>query len=214
MTVLPFDVPVDPEPPEARDWLIDELAKPEYQAAQPTLFDRISQAIRDWFASLQLADVEGPPAFGLTIVLVLVAAVVVVAFLIFGLPRFNRRSAVAGTLFGDDDDRDAEAMRRAAQAAAAAGDHALATAEIFRALARGLAERGLVSTTPGTTAYGFAEHAGRVFPDAATDLAAAAVSFDDVRYLGRPGTPERYAELAALESRLRTARPRLQAAPA
>jgi hypothetical protein len=214
VTPLPFDVPVDPEPPEARDWLVDELAKPVYQAAQPTLFDRIAQAIRDWFASLQLSDVEGPPAFGLTVVLVLVVAIIVIAFLIFGLPRFTRRSAVTGTLFGEDDDRDAEAMRRAARAAADRGDHGLAIAELFRAIARGLAERGLVSVSPGTTARDFATHAGRVFPDAAVDLTQAAVAFDDVRYLGRPGTAERYAQLAALESRLRTARPRLEAATA
>jgi hypothetical protein len=213
-TLLPFDVPVDPQPPEARDWLIDELAEPVYQAAQPTLFDRISQAIGDWLASLQLGTADGPPALGLTVVIVLVAAALVVAFLVFGLPRFNRRSAVAGTLFGEDDDRDADAMRRAAQAAAGRGDYALAIAEAFRAIARGLAERSLVSTTPGTTARDFAGHAGRVFPDASAELVQAAIAFDDVRYLGRPGTAERYAEVAALESRLRSARPRLQTASA
>jgi len=30
---VPFDVPVDPDAPEARQWLADELSKPQYQAA-------------------------------------------------------------------------------------------------------------------------------------------------------------------------------------
>jgi len=206
MRSLPFDVPVDPEPPEARDWLIDELAKPIYQAAQPTLFDRIAQAIRDWLNSLQFGEVQGPPALGLGAVVIGVVVALVVAFLIFGLPRFNRRSRVTGSLFGEDDERTAERMRRDAEAAASRGDWATAIAEAFRALARGLAERTIVTTTPGTTARDFAVRAGVAFPDSASALAAAAVVFDDVRYLGRPGDARQYAELAALESRLRTAK--------
>jgi len=62
--MLPWDVPVDPEPPEARQWLVDGLSKPQYQAAKPTLFDQIAKAISDWFSSLQIGTVEGPPAFG------------------------------------------------------------------------------------------------------------------------------------------------------
>ncbi|MFZ2964056.1 MAG: DUF4129 domain-containing protein, partial [Rhodoglobus sp.] len=125
----PFDVPVDPEPPEATEWLIEELAKPVYQAAQPTLFDRVAKAIGDWLNSLQFGSVEGPPAFGLGLVAVLVVAALVVAFLIFGMPRLNRRSAVTGALFGDDDDRTAARIRQDAEAAARRGDFGTAIAE-------------------------------------------------------------------------------------
>ena len=45
MLVLPFDVPVDPDAPEARDWLLDELSKQQYQAAKPTFIDLIAQQI-------------------------------------------------------------------------------------------------------------------------------------------------------------------------
>ena len=45
--MLPWHVPVDPEPPEARQWLVDELSKPQYQAAKPTLFDQIAKAISE-----------------------------------------------------------------------------------------------------------------------------------------------------------------------
>jgi len=211
---LARDVPVDPTPPEAQQWIVDELSKPVYQAAQPTLFDRISKAISDWLSSLTLGDAQGPPGLGLGVVVVLVAAAIVVAILIFGLPRLNRRSGVSGSLFGEDDARDAAAMRRDAAAAAARGDHTTAVAEQFRAIARGLAERLLVTVTPGTTASGFAARAGDVFPAERARLGAASVVFDGVRYLGREGTAEEYRELVALDDGLRAAKARLEGVPA
>lgn len=209
MIGLPFDVPVDPEPPEARDWLIDELSKPVYQSAKPTLFDRVAAAIRDWIESLQFGDVQGPPAFGLGVIVALVAGALIVAFLIFGLPRINRRSSVAGSLFGEDDVRTAVMMRSDAETAARGGDYSAAVVEMFRAIARGLAERTIVTTTPGTTATGFATRAGDLFPLLAPQLASAATVFDEVRYLGRTGTAEQYRVIAALESELRATRPEL-----
>lgn len=199
------DVPVEPEPDEAREWLITELSKPSYQAAQPTLLDRISQAIGEWFNSLTLPD--GPPGAGLAVVLGLVVAGIVIALLIFGLPRLNRRSRVTGALFGDDDDRDAATMRRDAAAAAARGDHTLAVAEQFRAIARELAERLVVTTFPGTTARGFAQQAGTVFAAEQTRLFEAAVVFDAVRYLGAAGTAAQYDELVSLDTELRSLKP-------
>lgn len=197
------DVPVDPEPDDAREWLIDELSKPPYQAAQPTLLDRISQAVADWFTSLTLPD--APPGSGLGVVLLVIAAAIVLALLIFGLPRLNRRSRVTGALFGDDDARDAATMRRDAAAAAARGDHTLAVAEQFRAIARGLAERVVVTTFPGTTARGFAQQAGLVFTPQQDRLVDAAIVFDGVRYLGETGTAAQYADLVALDDELRSA---------
>ena len=97
------------------------------------------------------------------------AAALVVAFLIFGVPRLNRRSRVAGVLFGEDDDRGSADMRRDAAAAASRGDYATAIAELFRALARGLAERTIVTVTPGTTARGFAGRADRFVAARADD---------------------------------------------
>lgn len=207
---VPWDVPVDPPPPEARDWLIDELSKPQYQAAKPTLFDQIAQAIGDWLASLRLGNLEGPPAFGFGIIIVLVVAALVVAFLIFGLPRLNRRSSVAGVLFGEDDQRSAATMRADAAAAADRGDYATGIAELFRAIARGLSERGIVTVSPGTTGRGFAAAAGARFPQFDTRLFAAAVAFDEVRYLGLSGSILTYETIVTLESELRAVR----AAPA
>ncbi len=211
---LPFDVPVDPDAPDAQQWLIDELSKPVYQAAKPTLFDRVAKAIGDWLNSLQFGTLQGPPAFGIGVVVILIVIGLVVAFLIFGVPRLNRGSAVAGSLFGEDDARDAARIRRDAEAAARADDYSTAVVEMFRAIARGLAERTIVTTSPGTTARDFASRAGAAFPPLADRLAASAGAFDDVRYLGRVGTSDQFESIAALENDLRLSRPVLEAAPA
>jgi hypothetical protein len=103
-------------------------------------------------------------------------------------------------------------MRRAAERAAAAGDYTTAIAELFRSIARGLAERTLVATFPGTTARAFARRAAIVFPAEADALTTAALDFDGVRYLERTGTPEQWATMVSLEQRLRSARPAAGAA--
>ncbi|HEX7835245.1 MAG TPA: DUF4129 domain-containing protein, partial [Pseudolysinimonas sp.] len=82
-----------------------------------------------------------------------------------------------------------------------------AVAELFRSIARGLAERTIVTTYPGTTARTFARQAAAVFPAEAEPLAAAALDFDGVRYLERTGTAEQWAAMVGLEKRLRAARP-------
>ena len=207
----PASVPVDPDAQQARDWLVDELAKPDYRAAQPTWFDRLSSAVSDWLQSLTIGAAGGPPGIGVLIVVLVVVAAVVIAFLVFGLPRLNRRSAVTGSLFGDDDARDAATIRQSAESAAAAGDYTVAVAEMFRATARGLAERTVLTTSPGTTAHDFAVRAATAFPDHRAPLADAATAFDGVRYLGRVGTSDQYEAMAALEASLRAARPVLEA---
>jgi uncharacterized protein DUF4129 len=208
LAALPLDVPVDPDAPEAQDWIVEELSKPEYQAAQPNWFDRVSREIFEWLmdALQNGGQLQGPPTLVLTIVLVLVVGAIVFAILIFGVPRRGKRSAVAGSIFGDHDERSAARIRQDAERAATAGDFSTAIAELFRAIARGLAEREVLTTFPGTTATDFAARSGSVFPSHADRLRLAAQDFDGVRYLDRVGTAEQYAAMAALERDLRTAR--------
>lgn len=204
--VLTPTVPVVPDAGEARRWIIDELSKSEYRAAQPTWFDRASQSFWDWLQSLRIGD--GPAAQGpiLLVGAVVVLGALITAFFIFGAPRLNRRSSVGGALFGEDDERDAAAMRRSAEQAASRGDWVAAIEEIFRSIARGLAERTILSVTPGTTAHAFAERAGALLPVFSERLGAAASAFDDVRYLDRDGTEQAYRDLITLERDLRSAR--------
>ena len=63
--------PLVPDADQARQWLEDELSKPEYQAAQPTAFDLAMQAISDWFAEL-LAGATGVPGPVFTLIVVVV----------------------------------------------------------------------------------------------------------------------------------------------
>jgi hypothetical protein len=204
---LRADLPVDPNADQARRWIIDELSKPPYQAAQPTWFDRLSSAFYDWIQSLNFGALGGAQGPILLILAVIVVAAIVVAFLIFGRARLNRRSAMGGSLFGDEDERDADAIRAAAESAASRGDWALAIIEMFRSIARSLAERTVARANPGTTAHDFAAEAGRAFPAAADRLSAVADAFDRVRYLGRAGTERDFQDAAALESELRRSSP-------
>lgn len=202
-----FDVPVDPDADEARNWVLDELVKPQYEAAKPTWFDRLASAVWEWLNSLELSAGSGPS--GLLIAAILVVAALVAAFLIFGLPALNRRSAVAGSMFGAEETRTAADIRKSSEEAARTGNFTLAIEERFRSLAKGLAERTILTISRGTTAHGFAVKAAEPFPAFADRLIAAADAFDGVRYLGRDGTAEAYGQIADLEAELRESKPNL-----
>ncbi|PPL20173.1 DUF4129 domain-containing protein [Microterricola pindariensis] len=208
LSAIAASIPVDPDAPEAHRLLLEELAKPEYRAAEPNWFDRASQAFFDWLGSL-FAGADGAGSGWLPLVaVILVVAAVVVALLVWGVPRLNRRSAPS-ELFGQRETRSAEQMRAAARAAAAGQDWPLAIAEQFRALAADLAERTIVTLSPGTTATDFAAAAGRALPEEGRALADAARAFDEVRYLGHPGSEADYRAVQALDERVRASRPAL-----
>ncbi|HEU4467082.1 MAG TPA: DUF4129 domain-containing protein [Agromyces sp.] len=204
---LRLEPPLDPDAPEARRLVLDELAKPEYRAAEPTAFDLAAQAVRDWIANL-FSGAGGLPLPALQLVLVVLGIVlVVVGLLVFGLPRLRRRARATVPLFDDGDVRDAATLRTAAEAAARTGDWPLAIEERFRALVRGLVERELVRVHPGTTAHGMADVAARPFPHLAAPLESAAADFDAVRYLARAGSEEAYRRIEALDAELAASRP-------
>lgn len=200
-----LEVPVEPDAPDARERLLDELSDPAYAESQPSWFDLLSQAVLDWLSSLRLAEGDGVPALALLIGGLLLAAAIAAAILIYGVPRWRARSGVGVELLGDRDRRTARHLRRDAERWAAAGDWARAIADRYRAVARALDERTLVPALPGTTAHGFARAAGRVFPAETAALEAAADRFDGVRYLDRPGTADDYAHVRALDDRLEAA---------
>lgn len=138
---------------------------------------------------------------------VVVAVVIVAAFLVWGVPRATGRARATRELFGADEQRSAAELRRDAEALAAKGEWDAAIVLRFRALARGLIERGAVDTPPGATVHAFARAAARAFPAHAGALESAAGAFDDVRYLRRPGTEELYRRIAAVDDQVSTARP-------
>ncbi|PPF41401.1 DUF4129 domain-containing protein [Rathayibacter sp. AY1A2] len=203
--------PLEPDAEQARRLLLEELADPRYRAAEPTLFDRVVQAVRDWFASLTLQS-DGPPVPIAAVIGVLVlVALVVAALVIAGRPRAGRRSTVTGAVLADDDTRSAATLRSLAEAAAARGDWDEALVERFRALVRSLDERTVLRVSPGTTALGLASRASAAFPSSAAALRRTADDFDRVRYLGQPCGPAEYERVAALDRELAAASPVLDA---
>ncbi|WP_051171948.1 DUF4129 domain-containing protein [Microbacterium indicum] len=199
-----------PDPDDARDRAAEELAKRVYAEAEPTVFDRVAQAIGEFIMRLlnpQLAGGSWSPLVTALIVAVVVA-LVVVAIVIWGVPRRDRRSAtsVSSSVIGDDL-RTAAQLRADAASAASRGDWDAALVLRFRAIARGLDERGVLHAPPGMTARALAEAASRPFPDHAAGLCAASRAFDDVRYLRRHATSASHDEVAALDDAIAAARP-------
>lgn len=201
--------PLTPDGDEARRWAEQELSDPAYAAAEPTFIDRVASAVGEFFANLFSAEVPSDWGAALAIVAgVVVAVVVVAAFLIWGVPRSTRRArARVADLFLDEDERSADDLRRDAAACAARGAWDDAVVLHFRALARGTLERGAVTSPPGATVHAYAQAAGRAFPASADDLERAAAAFDDVRYLRRPGTPDLYRRIAQVDDDIVAARP-------
>lgn len=201
--------PLTPDGDEARSWAEQELADPVYAAAEPTPLDRIAQAIGEFLS--RLFNPEIPAAFGpslAVIAAVVVGILILVAFLVWGMPRIVRRAPGRdAALFGTDDVRSAAELRRDAASHAERGEWADAIIVRVRAMARALAERGIVDTPPGATVHAFSRAASRPFPASAGDLERVADAFDDVRYLRRPGTPELYELVATADDALAAARP-------
>ncbi|MFJ4224680.1 DUF4129 domain-containing protein [Microbacterium sp. NPDC089695] len=211
--IVPLDV-FAPDGDEARRWAEEELSNPRYADAKPTWFDLLMRDIARFLSDLFSTDTGtsvGPVA--LVVVCVIIVAALVVALIVWGRPRRSQavRRPLSG-LLGADDDRSAAELRSDAERSARAGDWDAATILRFRAIARDLLERDVIDPSPGATAQAIARDVSTVFPQEAAAVRAAAVSFDDVRYLRHPATADSYAELAATDERLRTRRPDLVSA--
>jgi hypothetical protein len=172
-------VPVQPDQGQARDWAVQELSRREYEDARPGLVERALHWFWDLLDGVSFGAGPAP-----VLALLILAAVVglVVTFAIRrsgGLHRTARRRAATVL---------PATMTTAADHRAAADRHARAEAwdqavvEQFRAVARELEERALLSPQPGRTALEVARDGGAARPDLTTGLLAAARSFDEVSY--------------------------------
>lgn len=208
-------LPLLPDPDEAREWAVRELADPAYEAAEPNIVDRVAQAVGRFLGDLlRVPDTSGWGPSALIVLAIVVAALIVVAVLIWGRPRLvSRATPPAHALFEEDDTRSAEDLRADAARAAARADWNEAIVLRFRAFARGLTERGLVDPPPGATVRAFCREAAAALPTLSAPLDAAAEIFDDVRYLRRPGSAERYRAIADLDDQAVRTRPTPAAAP-
>lgn len=210
-------IPYAPDGDEAREWAEQELQNQRYAEAKPTWFDYLAEDIADFFRGL-FSPEAGQSAGGvaLVIVVIVVVAGLIAVLILWGRPRrsqqVRRRTA---DLLGERDDRTAAQLRAEAERSARAEDWDTAVVLRFRALARGLLERDIVDPAPGATAQAIAREAAAAFGAHHEPLRAAAVAFDDVRYLRHPATAETYRALASTDEMIAAQHPRLaEAVPA
>lgn len=203
---------LDPSREVARDWVRRELSDPAYSRARPGWVERLVRWLLDRLSELQVPGSIAPGrAVGLVLLALLLAVAVAVALTRTGLIRSGGRSSVAGPAFGDDR-RSAVQHRLLADQAAEQGRYDVAVRERFRALARSLEERAVLDERAGRTADEVAVEAGRVVPDLALALRAAAQIFDDVVYGARSATAAHDTQLRRLDDDLAGARPVLDPA--
>ncbi len=201
-------IPLIPDGDGARRLAEQELAKPEYQAAKPTPIDEWARAFAEFLAHLFTGrNAAGIGPWGAVVIGIVLVAALVAVLVIWGRPRRSRSGTAGSVLLGAADDRTAAQLRTDADRAAREEDWAAAIVLRYRAIARALMERDLLSPAPGATAQTIAREAVVPFPDEAEALHAAAVTFDDVRYLGHPGDAELYRRVAGTDERLRALRP-------
>jgi hypothetical protein len=198
---------------EARRAAADELAKPGYAHARPSLARRVL----DWFghqvgklwdkAFGQAGTGGGHGWIALLVVLALLVAVVVVIRLRYGPVR--RRVTADRALFDEEAPLDAAGYRAAAEEHAAAGRWAEAVRARLRAVIATLEERTVLEPRPGRTADVAAREAGRVLPELAEALSGAARVFDDIWYGEAAAGPQDYQRLAAVDDAVVKARARV-----
>lgn len=175
-----FDVPVVPDADQARQWLHQELTDPVYRERE-SLLQRFWDWLSDLFGAVPIGGAGGP--WWLLGILVLVAVIALIALKVAGpVRRGAQRRTASARVLADDDLRDAEDLRAAANAAAHAGDWATAVAERFRAIVRALEDRAVLDERPGRTAREAADTAAVRLPDHAEGLRWASGLFDGVVY--------------------------------
>ncbi|ROO89974.1 uncharacterized protein DUF4129 [Actinocorallia herbida] len=191
---------------QARELAERELEKAVYHRDRPSFLDKMLDQIKEWLEDI-LPDPPSPgPGHGgggLTLVILVVLAAVVVAAVLWWMRGRKNPSAKKALL--EDVPTRAVDHRSAAERMAAEGRFAEAIRERLRAIARDLEERAILLPRPGRTALELAVEASSALP---VDLMPGARVFDEVWYGDRPGTPEGYALLVALDDAVRAARPR------
>ena len=204
--MTPFELPVDPTPNEARDWLVRELAKPVYARGSDWLSDLVA-----WLSEyLGGVNVQGGQATGTTLVVALLAALFG-SLLLWGVrARRVARTPREATTELIDAAITPEEYLATAQQAWSAGDWDAAVIAGFRAIVSDLDRRAVLGDRPGRTAREVAHDIATAFPDAAGDLHAAAEWFDVAAYGMQPpprATREQAGAIFALGASLRAMSP-------
>lgn len=209
----PPGVPIVTGRDEARRAAADELAKPVYAHARPSLARRaldwigheLSTLWNKAFGGGSGGDGEGWTA--MVVLLVLLVVVVVVVRRRYGPVR--RRVTADQALFDEAAPLNAAGYRRAAEEHAAGGRWAEAVRARLRAVIAALEERAVLDPRPGRTADVAAREAGAMLPDQAPALLGAARVFDDIWYGQAAAGPDDYRRLVAVDEAVAAARVRV-----
>jgi hypothetical protein len=205
---------LDPTPPQARDWLRQELAGPDYHS--PWL-----DTVLRWFRDQVRRLLEGAGQLaGLSPLITVLIALVVIALLVWVLPRVRRERRVAppaGAVL-EDVTITARHYRDRAARAILDGRYDDAVLDGFRAIAKDMSDRRALKDAPGRTAHEVSLALASPFPDHADRLALAADLFDSVRYGHRRAGPNEAGQIQELDAELVKSRPlpvspSLQSAP-
>ncbi|MHA7262534.1 DUF4129 domain-containing protein [Arthrobacter sp. TMN-37] len=174
---------------EARERLVDELAKPVYQEAQPSLLERAFQAAVDWVVEA-LSGIRSVGAGPGTLLLAAGAVVLIVVAVLLIRPRLNARAArTARAVFTAGATLSAAEHRLRAGAAADAGRWNEALAERLRAVVRDAEERGVLDERPSRTATEAADGLAPAFPGSTGEIHWLGERFNEVQY-GRGAAAE------------------------
>ena len=169
-------------PDEARERILEELAKDEYDDS-PGFVAWLLGAIEDWLARM-VDGVDGSSATQTVIAVLLalvLAAVVVLVLRRTGLLRRSPALAVDAALDAEPV-LSGEELRGAARDAIDAGRTDDGTVLALRALVRDLEERTLLDVATGMTAHEAATRAALTFPDLRGRLQRGADAFDTAAY--------------------------------
>lgn len=201
---------LDPTPGQARQWLSDELRGPDYQDPWLTSVIRwVLDHLRMLFDGVSGANSAVSP------VITVLVALVMIALIVWVLPKVRRESAVAqsdGAVL-DDLTVTAGKYRMLAAQALAEGRYDDAVLDGFRAIAKDTSDRTLLDDAPSRTAHEVSLALAPRFPDHADRLAQAADVFDAVRYGHRRATAEKAGQVQRLDTELVRTRPLLAATP-
>ncbi|MGW0902820.1 DUF4129 domain-containing protein [Streptomyces sp. NPDC002853] len=207
------DPPVTIPRAPAREAAERELSDPAYHQNDPSLLQRGLNRFWEWVDDLFSAASGATPGGGLGLLVIIIAVLAVIAALWWRLGTPHRARTSSSPALFDDRPRTAAEHRAAAEAHAAQGHWNQAVQERMRAIVRSLEERALLDPRPGRTADEAAAEASRTLPTHATELQAAAQSFDAITYGARTATKPTYTRLTTLDNSLTQTKPTLPHTP-
>ena len=176
--MLGCEIPLTPDQGEARDWLLEELAKGVYGEISGPIVSFVSDLIDGFFRLLSWRGEGTPPiSLILTILAIIAIAALIVVLILHPIRLAKRRSR---SVF--EEETSTPQVRASFDEAVASQDWNLAYVWAYRLMVLGLDDHDFVSSTPGLTAREAADAATRVAPGLAPQLSTYAETFDKVRY--------------------------------